>query len=178
MRPAIFLDRDGTLNDDVGYLYECEKWRWLPGAVEALALFAQKGYALVVITNQSGIARGYYTAADVHTLHTWLNATLNKQGLHIDAFYYCPHHPDFSGPCSCRKPSPYLLYQAAQDLDLDLSRSFMIGDKMSDVQAGLAAGCAAYLIDEKKPELLQEGQGAQRVPSLLAAAHEICHAQE
>ncbi len=176
-RPAIFLDRDGTLNEDSGYLYEISAWRWLPGAVEALAMLSQKGYALVVISNQSGIARGYYTAADVHTLHTWLNTTLAKEGLCIDAFYHCPHHPEFSEPCSCRKPSPHMLLQAAQDLQLDLSRSYMVGDKISDVQAGLAAGCTSYLIDAKRvgqSQSLAQEAGVHYVSSLFAAAQAIC----
>ncbi len=174
-RPAIFLDRDGTLNEDSGYLYERELWRWLPHAVEALALFASKGYALVVITNQSGIARGYYTASAMHSLHDWVNAELAKSHLVIDAFYHCPHHPQFSGPCTCRKPSPELLLKAAQELQLDVQHSYMIGDKMSDVQAGLAAGCTSYLIADQNAEREQNlPPKAFCVPSLWAAAQAIC----
>ncbi len=170
-RPAIFLDRDGTLNEDTGYLYEISAWRWLSGALEAIAMLREKGYALVVITNQSGIARGYYTAQDMHNLHAWVNTCLAQQNLHLDAFYHCPHHPNFSGACSCRKPSPFLLQKAAQELQLDLTQSFMIGDKMSDVKAGLAAGCAAYLIGNSQENL---PSGARAVSSLYEAAQEIC----
>ncbi len=170
-RPAIFLDRDGTLNEDTGYLYEIHAWRWLPQAVEALAMFAHKGYALVVVTNQSGIARGYYTEEDMQRLHIWVSAQLTKHQIHIDAFYHCPHHPQISGTCSCRKPSPYLLQQAAQDLQLDLHRSFMIGDKISDVQAGVAAGCGAFFLGEPSNALPCQ---ARAVSSLWEAARCIC----
>ncbi len=181
LRPAIFLDRDGTLNEDSGYLYEIKAWRWLPGAVEALAMFAKKGYALVVITNQSGIARGYYTVQHMHDLHAWVNAELAQHHLCIDAFYHCPHHPNITGPCSCRKPSPHLLLQAAKDLQLDVSRSYMIGDKISDAEAGAAAGCASYLISascdtaQNTPLSFLSAQAPMgRVSSLLEAAHSIC----
>ncbi len=170
-RAAIFLDRDGTLNEDIGYLHTCEAWRWLPGAVEALAMFTQQGYALIVITNQSGIARGYYDEDAVHTLHSWVNADLAKQNLHIDAFYHCPHHPQFSGICPCRKPSAHLLLQAAQEWNIDLESSFMIGDKMSDVDAGHAAGCISYLIGHSADVKAPHGFC---VPSLLDAAKHIC----
>ncbi len=135
-------------------------------------MFVSHGYTLVVVTNQSGIARGYYDASAVHALHAWVNEELAKEGLHIEAFYHCPHHPKFSGPCACRKPSPHLLLQAAQELNLDLTRSHMIGDKMGDVEAGRGAGCASYLITTQENMALPDG--AVVVPSLLHAARRIC----
>ncbi len=135
-------------------------------------MFASHGYALVVITNQSGIARGYYDVADVHALHMWVNEQLAVKGVGIEAFYHCPHHPTFSGPCVCRKPSAHLILQAAKELHLDVTRSHMIGDKISDVEAGLAAGCASYLIAKHDEPALP--QGGLRVPSLLHAARRIC----
>ncbi len=179
-RPAIFLDRDGTLNEDVGYLYQQEKWRWLEGAPSALAIFAAAGYALVVVTNQSGIARGYYTEDAVQHLHAFANSDLRHQGhsVQIDAFYYCPHHPDFSGKCTCRKPEPGLLLSAAQHLHLDLTRSWMIGDKARDVLAGLHAGCQSILLaSATEQEEKAKVPHALYMPTLLDAAKYITSLQ-
>ncbi len=173
LRPAIFLDRDGTLNDDIGYLYKYADWRWLEGALGALAIFAGGGYRLVVVTNQSGIARGFYTANDVDILHSLVNDELNqKTSCRIDAFYICPHHPDITGECECRKPRDGMLRLAARELHIDLEKSWMIGDKMSDVQAGLSAGCQVLLVGN----VAQQGAGAVRCVQNLLQAVEIIDA--
>ena len=113
LRRAIFLDRDGTLNKDTGYVHRKEDWHWLPGVVEALKRFHAVGYALVVVSNQSGLARGMYDLAALHELEAWINADLEAKGAAIDAWYYCPHLPEITGPCSCRKPAPGLILRAA-----------------------------------------------------------------
>lgn len=146
LRPAVFLDRDGTLNADLGYVCRPEDVRWLPGVAAALARLRWAGYLLIVVTNQSGIARGYYDVPTMQALHDWMDADLRSQGAHIDAFYHCPHHPDIDGACTCRKPAPGMLLRAADDWFIDLGRSWMIGDKMSDVTAGRAAGCTPILL--------------------------------
>lgn len=146
LRPAIFLDRDGTLNVETGYLYKKAEWRWLPGAREAIAKLNRANYLVVVVTNQAGIARGLYRPEDVLELHYWVNMQLAEVGAKIDGFYFCPHHPEFTGDCACRKPKPGMLLQAAQELGIDLKNSWMVGDKMSDVEAGMAAGCKSILV--------------------------------
>ena len=146
--PAVFLDRDGTLNRDKGYVYRWADWEWLPGAPEALAGLKEAGYKLVVITNQAGVAKGYYREEAVLELHRQVNLDLagHRPAAALDAFYHCPHHPDYSGPCSCRKPAPGLIIRAAAEHGLDLARSFLVGDKLSDAAAGRAAGCRALLV--------------------------------
>lgn len=146
LQPAVFLDRDGTINVEKNYLYRFEDWEWIPGAKEAIRIFNQAGYRVVVVSNQAGIARGIFKPSDVERLHLSVQHELASLGITIDAFYYCPHHPDFSGNCICRKPAPGMLVQASLDLNLDLTRSWMIGDKLVDVQAGHAAGVLSVLV--------------------------------
>ncbi|KXS56164.1 MAG: hypothetical protein AMR96_04180 [Candidatus Adiutrix intracellularis] len=144
---AVFLDRDGTMSLDLGYLYLWDDWQWLPGAPEALTRLKEAGYKLVVVTNQSGVARGYFDEAAVKRLHQKVNMDLRTRfKTTIDAFYFCPHHPNFNEPCACRKPAPGMLQRAAAELGLDLARSFMIGDKPNDLLAGRAAGCISILL--------------------------------
>ena len=144
--PAVFLDRDGTINVENNYLYRVEDWEWIPGTKEAIRKFKQSGYKVVVVSNQAGIARGIFESSDVERLHTFVQQELACIGTSIDAFYYCPHHPNYSGNCSCRKPAPGMLVQASLDLNLDLTRSWMIGDKLIDVQAGRAAGVQSMIV--------------------------------
>lgn len=156
-KPAVFLDRDGTINVEKDYLYRIEEFEFTPGAVEAIKLLNQAGYLVVVVTNQSGVARGYYTEADVATLHRHIDTVLASQGARVDAWYYCPHHdqgkPPYNQTCDCRKPMPGMLQQAALDHAIDLTRSWMVGDKPADIDAGQAAGC--------KPVLVMTGYGAE-----------------
>ncbi len=152
MRKAIFLDRDGTLNADLDFVHTKEDWQWLPGVVEGLARLRAAVFALVVVSNQSGIARGMFDVATVDRLHHWVNAQLAPHRASIDAFLYCPHLPEITGPCDCRKPRPGLLLQAAREMDIDLASSWMVGDRVRDAQAGLAAGCRAIVIGDSRGE--------------------------
>ena len=146
-RRACFLDRDGVVNVEVSYLHEPEKTVLETGIVEALQAIHKAGFLAVVVTNQAGVARGKYPESDIAKVHEKLQALLSEHGEKIDAFYYCPHHPEHTGECSCRKPNPGMILQAAEELDIDLAQSVMIGDRMSDVKAGINAGCkASYLV--------------------------------
>ena len=145
-RRAIFLDRDGTLNEDLGYVHTPENWRWLPGVPEALARFRAAGWGLVVVSNQSGLARGYFTGAELRALERWVEAELAPLGAAPAAWYHCPHLPEITGPCACRKPLPGLILQACEELAIDPGASWMLGDRERDVAAGLAAGCRAGLV--------------------------------
>lgn len=144
-RPAAFLDRDGVLNVDHGYVWRPADFVWLPGVLDALGELERLGYALVVITNQSGVGRGFYSEDDVRALHTHMTATLAAQGIHLAGVYFCPHHPEASVAryrcrCDCRKPAPGMLRAAIDELGLDPARSVLVGDKVSDIEAGQAAG--------------------------------------
>jgi D,D-heptose 1,7-bisphosphate phosphatase len=141
--PGIFLDRDGTVIDDTGYIGDPDLVHFLPGVFPALRRFQDAGYRLVFISNQSGIGRGVITQQQYEVVAQRIADDLGQQGIRI-AMYYCPHSPD--DRCLCRKPNAYLLAHAAQDLDIDLSRSYMIGDRLTDVEAGAAAGCKTILL--------------------------------
>lgn len=146
---AVFLDRDGTLNEDPGYLGDADKVVLLPGVVEALNILKNRyNFLLIVISNQSGIARGLITESQVEAVNQKISDLLAVQGITIDAFYYCPSHPDFSSEedSRCRKPSPLMILQAAEEYNIDISKSFMIGDSVSDIQAGINAGVRAILV--------------------------------
>ncbi len=163
MNKAVFIDRDGTLNREVDFLSEPEQLQLIEGTVEALKLLKNLGYKLVVITNQSGIARGYFTEADLHKIHSTLQEMLKANGVELDAIYYCPHHPsEGSAPyvqkCDCRKPLPGMILAAAELLQIDLSKSYMIGDKLSDIETGKNAGCRTILV--------QTGYGLKSVQQL------------
>ena len=152
-RPAVFFDRDGVLNVDHGYTYRPEDFEWVPGAIETIKYCNEQNYLVIVFTNQSGVARGYYTEDDMHVLHHFMNQELAKHGAHIDQFYYCPHHPQgkvapYSMICNCRKPAPGMLLQAIEEWPIDREHSVVIGDKPSDVMAAEAVGLKGYLFDE------------------------------
>lgn len=142
---AIFFDRDDTLNVDVHYLHDPADFVWIEGAIAAIRWANTHGYLVIVVTNQSGIARGYYDEDAVRHLHDWMNAELAAHGAHIDAFYYCPHHTEGSVPayvkqCDCRKPTPGMILRAIVEHDIDPAASFLFGDAASDVTAAEAAG--------------------------------------
>lgn len=148
MNRAIFFDRDGVLNEEVGYLWRAENFRWIDGAREAVKFCNERGFLTVVVTNQGGIARGLYRAADVDELHNFIQRELSAIDAHIDAFYYCPHHPEgtvseFSVPCTCRKPQPGLILRACRELDIDPAQSILFGDSERDIQAAHAANLRA-----------------------------------
>ena len=143
MNRAVFFDRDGVLNVDRGYVHRREDWEWNLQAREAVRFLNDRGYLVVVVTNQSGIARGYYGEADLTRLHRWVQDELNSIGAHVDRFYHCPHGPNDA--CPCRKPRPGMLLRAIEDLDIDPAESLMIGDRESDMQAAEAAGVKGCL---------------------------------
>lgn len=150
MKRAVFLDRDGTINIEKEYLYLARDFEFIPGAPEAIRLLNQAGILVVVVTNQSGIARGFYTEDDVENLHRHIARELEPFGAHVDAWLYCPHHPAGRGsyalPCMCRKPLPGMVNEAAERFGIDLDNSTMIGDKRADIEAGAAAGCRTILV--------------------------------
>ena len=157
-RPALFLDRDGVINEDVGYLHRIDQFRFLPGVLEACRWMHEAGYLLVVVTNQSGIARGYYSIEQFHEVTQWMRARFAAAGAPLAAVYFCPHHPDAAVSaqpisCSCRKPEPGMLLQAAADLQLDLAGSLMVGDKEDDILAGRAAGVGRCVRIAKEPAI-------------------------
>lgn len=148
---AIFLDRDGTINEEVGYLDSPDKLAIFPSAFEAVRLINQSGRKTIVVTNQAGIARGLFGEDLVETIHAALQEALRRKGALIDAFYYCPHHPTEGFPpyrqsCDCRKPAPGLFLRAARELNLDLSASWMIGDRYNDMEAAHRAGAKGILV--------------------------------
>lgn len=150
-RPAVFLDRDGTLCDEVGYLNHLSRMRIFPFAVDAVRLVNRSGLLAVLVTNQAGVARGYFPESMVAEAHALLTSRLTSGGAHLDAIYYCPHHPSAGEPpyrqdCACRKPKPGLLQRAAADHGIDLARSFVIGDRYHDVQLAWAVGARGVLV--------------------------------
>ncbi len=150
-RCAVLLDRDGTINQEVGYLHKKEDFQFIPRVPEAIRLLNEAGLLVIVVTNQAGVAKGYYPESAVTELHRYINERLAESGAQIDAFYYCPHHPaaaleQYRVECDCRKPRPGLLYQAQHDFRIDLAASFMIGDKVADVLAGQRANCRSVLV--------------------------------
>jgi len=142
----VFLDRDGTLIEDISYLGDPSKVALLPGAVDSLARLASVGYALVVISNQAGVARGLISEADVRGVNARMAELLVAQGVQLDGIYYCPHHPKFTGACECRKPGTGMIDCASRDLGLDLASSWMVGDSLGDVEAGRKAGARSILV--------------------------------
>ena len=149
---ALFLDRDGVLNQEVGYLHRPEDVRWVEGIVPLCRTAQERGYRLVVVTNQAGIARGYYTPQQFEDLMQWMREELTREGVELDAVYHCPYHPEhgigeYRREHQDRKPGPGMLLRAARDLGLDLAQSVMVGDRCSDVAAANAAGCGqAFLL--------------------------------
>ena len=156
-RRAVFLDRDGTINEEMGYLSDPSKVALLPGAAGAIARLRDAGLLVVVLTNQSGIARGYYTGRELEVVNDALQRMLVERGARIDAFYFCPHHPEFGDKADggCRKPKPGMAVRAAEELGIDLARSYFVGDKCSDVELGVNAG--------GKPIMVMTGYGSEEI---------------
>jgi D-glycero-D-manno-heptose 1,7-bisphosphate phosphatase len=147
----VFLDRDGVVIEDSAYIGTAERVRLVPGSAEAIAALNRAGWPIVIVTNQAGVGRGLFTEPDVDRVHRHLVALLRSHGATIDAFHFCPHHPEAELPryrvaCECRKPQPGMLLRAAAELDFDLAASWMIGDRITDLEAGAAVGCRTVLV--------------------------------
>ncbi len=151
MNRAVFLDRDGTVNVEVGYLSDLSQLRLIPGAGAAIKRLNEKGFKVVLVTNQSGVARGFFPESFVHETHDLLKQMLLQEGAYIDSIYYCPHHPKvgnshYTKECDCRKPGTGMIDRAAKDLSIDIKKSFVVGDKWSDVELGQRAGAISILV--------------------------------
>jgi D-glycero-D-manno-heptose 1,7-bisphosphate phosphatase len=157
---AVFLDRDGTINVEVNYLHQPELVRLERTVGPAIARLNRAGLAVVVVTNQSGIARGIYDEAAMGSVHRRISQLLEPFGAHIDAWYFCPHHPEVTGECACRKPAVGMFTDAARDLGLELGACWMVGDKLLDVEAGRVAGCRSILVTTGYGEAYQHAVAA------------------
>ena len=180
---AIFLDRDGTINKYVGFVRSTDEFELLPEADEAIKKINASRYLAVVVTNQPVIARGEVTTEQLDDIHNKMETLLGKSGAYIDGLYYCPHHPDkgFEGEipelkfeCDCRKPKPGMIFQAAEDLNIDVASSWVVGDSRSDIQSGINAGCRTILIGESSEDYGQQFTE----PSLLAAVNRILEVEK
>lgn len=179
LHPAVFLDRDGTITRERGHICDPDDLELLPGSADAIRRLREGGWRVVVVTNQSHVARGVVTEADLQQMHRRLRELLDREGAAVDAVYHCPHHPEgtvaqYAVECDCRKPRPGLLQRAAVDLGLDLPQSVMVGDAARDVQAGWAAGVrACFLVRTGHGGAAQhEAHGATEVVDNLAGAAE------
>ncbi|MEX5382071.1 D-glycero-beta-D-manno-heptose 1,7-bisphosphate 7-phosphatase [Cronobacter muytjensii] len=176
--PAIFLDRDGTINIDHGYVFEIDRFDFIDGVIEAMRELKEMGFALVLVTNQSGIARGKFTEAQFEQLTEWMDWSLADRGVDLDGIYYCPHHPDgaveaFRQNCDCRKPQPGMLISARDFLHIDMAASYMVGDKLEDMQAAAAAGVGTkVLVRTGKPVTPEAEAAADWVLNSLSALPE------
>lgn len=160
-RKAVFLDRDGTINVEKDYLFRIEDFEFLPGVLDGLQLLRQAGYLLIIITNQSGIARGYYTEEDYNKLTAWMLDQFKQDGIEISKVYHCPHHPRaaverYRKDCNCRKPGLGLFEKAIKDFDLDLSGCYAIGDKMRDCEICVNSGCHGFVIGSNEDAVTLE----------------------
>lgn len=153
MNKAVFLDRDGTINIEKNYLCRIEDFQYINGAIEALQILEKLGYLLIIVTNQSGIARGYYTEKEFLRLNQWMIKDLEQKGIHIAKVYFCPHHPDgiikkYAAVCRCRKPATGLFWKAQEAFQIDMERSYAIGDKMRDVSICRESGIQGIILGE------------------------------
>ena len=150
-RPAVFLDRDGVINQEAGYVHKVDEFHFIDGVFAACRVLNEAGYRLIIITNQAGIARGYYTEDDFHRLTRWMLDQFRQHGVEVDGVYYCPHHPvhgvgEYLLDCDCRKPAPGMILRAAREHSLDLAHSVFVGDKISDIEAAKAAGIGCCVL--------------------------------
>jgi D-glycero-D-manno-heptose 1,7-bisphosphate phosphatase len=180
MRPAVFLDRDGTMIHDVGYLGRLADVRWYPWTVEAVRLLNRAGLVVCVTTNQGGVGLGFFTEAFVQDLHTRMDAVLAEGGARVDGWFYCPHHPqarlpEFQVACACRKPGAGMVQDAARRHAIDLSRSFVIGDKLADVEMATAAGALGILVRTGYGEDVVQAHGG-KVPGAVHVTADLMEA--
>lgn len=163
--PAIFLDRDGTLNVDHGYIHEIDDFQFIEGVIDALCELKVMGFALVLVTNQSGIARGIFSEQQFMRLTEWMDWSLADRGAHLDGIFYCPHYPQaanvaYRQQCSCRKPQPGMLLSAQKQLNVNIATSYMVGDKVEDMLAGEAAGVSKKVLVRSGKPLTADGEAA------------------
>ena len=184
MDKIVFLDRDGTINEEVEYLHKPSDLVIFPGVSAALKRLKEQGFRLVVVTNQAGVARGYYSESDVEQLHEYMNRLLSKDGAEIDRFFYCPHHPvhgigDYKQSCHCRKPDIGMFQMAEKYFKVDKSHSYMIGDKLLDTEAGRRYGVNSILVGTGYGKELYNGLGeADKKEALDAYAEDMTSAAE
>lgn len=178
---AVFVDRDGVINVDKGYVHKSEDLELFDGVVEAICLLKTEGFKIIVVTNQSGVARGFYPERAVRDFHEEMQRVLAKADAALDAYYYCPHHPEgavieYRRSCACRKPAPGMFQRAIEDFDLESATCYVVGDEMRDLEAGRRAGCrAGFLVSasDKGAVDLQADWEIRTVSSFLGAAREI-----
>ena len=168
MNKAVFLDRDGVINKDNDYVHTVDEFEYIEGVFEACLALKQMGYLLIVVTNQSGIARGFYSEDDFHHLTEWMDWNFADKGVELDGIYYCPHHPEkglgeYKQDCDCRKPKPGMLTSAAEFLNIDMAQSIMVGDKADDMRAAIAAGLNTAI-------LVRSGKVVDETGTTLASA--------
>ncbi len=172
--PAIFLDRDGTVNVDHSYVHEIDDFQFIDGVIDAMRQLKEMGYALVLVTNQSGIARGKFTEEQFDHLTEWMDWSLADRGVDLDGIYFCPHHPEgtveeFRQTCDCRKPQPGMFISARDHLHIDMAASYMVGDKLEDMQAAAAANVGTkILVRTGKPVTAEAESAADWVINSLA----------
>ena len=171
---AIFMDRDGTVSEEVGYIYHSGLYKPFPWTGEAVRRINESGMKAILVTNQSGIGRGYFQESMLHEVHDILRRELARFDAHFDAIYFCPHRPDDG--CECRKPKPGMLLRAAQELDIDLSGSFMIGDRYVDVTAAQAAGVRSVLVCSGDGQMEFKKHSGLPCPQPRAIAQNLLHA--
>jgi D,D-heptose 1,7-bisphosphate phosphatase len=172
--PAVFLDRDGTLIEEVGYLDRLDRIALFPWSLEAVRLLHRGGFRVIVITNQAGVARGYFGEEFVRSTHAHLDSLVRAGGGEVAAYYYCPHHPDatvadYRRTCECRKPAPGMFLQAAREHDIDLARSFSIGDRLTDIEAGTRAGVRSVLVLSGYGQAQPGARAAHQAETLIDA---------
>ncbi|MFC2020409.1 D-glycero-alpha-D-manno-heptose-1,7-bisphosphate 7-phosphatase [Chloroflexota bacterium] len=156
MARAVFLDRDGTIIEDTGYIGKIDRVKFLSGAGKAIKLLNENGFKVIIITNQAGVARGYFSEEAVKEINCYIQESLAQEGALIDKFYYCPHHlegvvEEYRKDCYYRKPNPGMIEEASRQFDINLTESFVVGDRLSDIEAGRRAGCKTILLTDQAP---------------------------
>ncbi|MDF1880044.1 D-glycero-beta-D-manno-heptose 1,7-bisphosphate 7-phosphatase [Sulfurimonas sp. MAG313] len=166
-KPALFLDRDGVINIEKNYLHKKEDFDFMDGIFDLCQYYLDKGYYIIVVTNQSGIARKYYSQKDFIKLTSWMLDVFKEHGISIDKVYHCPHHPDISGECECRKPKAGMLFEAAKDFSIDLVNSILIGDSERDIEAAHKAGLKETYLFTSEPQETQASRNIHTLKELL-----------
>lgn len=163
MNKALFMDRDGVINVEKNYLHEISEFEFIDGVFDTCRAFQKNNFLLIIITNQAGIARGKYTETEYMILTEWMVKRFETEGITINAVYHCPHHPDFSQDCNCRKPSPGMLLQAKHDFNIDMGSSILVGDKESDIEAGRRAGVGINILVKSGHMINEEISNADNI---------------